>query len=102
MDVVASANSLEFDHELTSAGLKSRSAVGLPQCYLPLRSTGEIAGETARVHHAARRGGGVAAGGAGAAGGQAADHRALGCDYACRAEPIDCRFCAAIARTRLD
>src|SRR5262249_26012286 len=41
---------------------KSRSAVGLPQCYLPLGSTGETAGEKARVHHAARRRcGGVAA-----------------------------------------
>jgi len=28
----------------TKAPSKSRSAVGLPQCYLPLRSTGEIAG----------------------------------------------------------
>src|SRR5262249_11455811 len=36
----------------TKAPSKSRSVVGLPQCYLPLRSTGEIAGETARVHHA--------------------------------------------------
>src|SRR5262245_44526830 len=46
------------DPEPTKAPLKSRSAVGLPQCYLPLRSTGETAGETARVHHAARRRGG--------------------------------------------
>src|SRR5262245_39405195 len=73
MDVVASANSVEFDHELTSAGLKSRSAVGLPQCYLPLRSTGEIAGETARVRHAPRRRGGVAPRGAGAADRDAGD-----------------------------
>src|SRR5262245_53048627 len=43
------------DPKRTWVGLKSRSAVGLPQCYLPLRSTGEIAGETARLHHAARR-----------------------------------------------
>src|SRR5262245_35047423 len=64
------------DPELTKAPLKSRSAVGLPQCYLPLRSTGETAGETARVHHPARRrGGSVAARGARAAGGS---------DAACR------------------
>src|SRR5215471_5574331 len=37
------------DPQPTKAPSKSRSAVGLPQCYLPLRSTGEIAGETARV-----------------------------------------------------
>src|ERR1700730_7429093 len=43
------------DPKRAKSALKSRSAVGLPQCYLPLRSTGEIAGETARVHHAARR-----------------------------------------------
>src|SRR5262245_58837955 len=43
------------DPQPTNAPSKSRSAVGLPQCYLPLRSTGEIAGETPRVHHAARQ-----------------------------------------------
>src|SRR5262249_6616869 len=53
------------DPQPTKAPSKSRSAVGLPRCYLPLRSTGEIAGETARVHCAAwRRGGCVAARGA--------------------------------------
>src|SRR5215510_10925788 len=31
-----------FDPQPTKAPSKSRSAVGLPQCYLPLRSTGEI------------------------------------------------------------
>src|SRR5262249_45484418 len=40
------------DPEPTKAPSKSRSAVGLPQCYLPLRSTGEMARETSRVHHA--------------------------------------------------
>src|SRR5215467_7223696 len=56
------------DPNRTKAPRKSRSAVGLPRCYLPLRSTGEIAGETARVHHAARRRGGrLAARGARAA-----------------------------------
>src|SRR5262249_58499745 len=44
-----------IDPKRTTASSKSRSAVSLPQCYLPLQSTGEIAGETARVHHAARR-----------------------------------------------
>src|SRR5215831_13228823 len=44
-----------IDPQPTKAPSKSRSAVGLPQCCLPLRSTGEIAGETARVHHASRR-----------------------------------------------
>src|SRR5262249_18558869 len=58
-----------FDPQRTKAPSKSRSAVGRPRCYLPLRSTGEITGETARVHHASRRRGGrVAARGAGAAG----------------------------------
>src|SRR5215467_11772447 len=35
-----------IDRQPTKAFSKSRSVVGLPQCYLPLRSTGEIAGET--------------------------------------------------------
>src|SRR5262249_56210415 len=48
----------ENDPQPTKAPSKSRSAVGFPRCYRPLRSTGEIAGETARVHHAARRCGG--------------------------------------------
>ena len=56
----------------------------------------------ARVHHAARRRGGVAARGARAAAGQAADHRVLGRGHAFGSEPMDCRFCAAAARTRLD
>src|SRR5262249_17661787 len=55
------------DPNRTKAPRKSRSAVGLPRCYLSLRSTGEIAGETARVRHAAWRRGGVAARGARAA-----------------------------------
>src|SRR5262249_28058666 len=59
------------DPQPTKAPSKSRSAVGLPQCYLALRSTGEIAGETARVHYAARRRGGIAARGARAAAGDA-------------------------------
>src|SRR5262245_51426967 len=72
----------EFDPQPTKAPSKSRSAVGLPQCYLPLRSTGEIAGETARVHHAARRRGGCVAGSGGRAAadwsnGQDATHRHL-------------------------
>jgi len=49
-----------IDPQPTKAPSKARSAVGLLQCYLPLRSTGEMAGETALVHHAARRRGGVA------------------------------------------
>jgi hypothetical protein len=49
-----------FAPQPTKAPSKSRSAVGLPQCYLPLRSTGEIADETARVPHTARRRGGEA------------------------------------------
>ena len=58
---------------------------------------------TARVHHAARRrGGGVAAGGACAAAGQAADHRVPWARARLRREPMDRRFCAAAARTRLD
>jgi hypothetical protein len=62
------------DPQPTKAPSKSRSAVGLPQCYLPLRSTGEIAGETARLHHAPRRRRGcVAARGARAAAGDAAN-----------------------------
>jgi hypothetical protein len=53
------------DPQPTKAPLKSRSAVDLPQCYLPLRSMGEIAGETARIHYApGRRYGCVAARGA--------------------------------------
>jgi hypothetical protein len=32
-----------FDPQPTKAPSKSRSAVGLPQCYLALRSTGDIA-----------------------------------------------------------
>ena len=57
----------------------------------------------ARVHHAARRcGGGVAARGARAAAGEAADHRVPGRDHAFGHEPMDRRFCAAAARTRLD
>ena len=59
--------------------------------------------EAAGVHQPARRrGGGVAARRARAAGGEAADHRVLGCEYAFRPEPMDRRFCAAAARTRLD
>src|SRR5262249_42475417 len=61
------------DPQPTKAPSKSRSAVGLPQCYLPLR-TGEIADETARVYHAAwRRDGCVAGRGARAAPGDAGD-----------------------------
>src|SRR6516165_2594448 len=71
---VASVGSAAVDNpQPTKAPSKSRSAVGLPQCYLPLRSTGEIAGETARVHHAARRRGSLAARGACAAAGYARD-----------------------------
>ena len=44
----------------------------------------------------------VAAGGAGAAAGEAADHRVLGPEHAFGQEPMDRRFCAAAARTRLD
>src|SRR5262249_56561996 len=54
----------EVIEQPTKVSSKSRSAVGLPQCYLPLQSTGEIASETPRVHHTARRRGCVAAGGA--------------------------------------
>src|SRR5262245_30333180 len=61
------------DPQPTKAPSKSRSAVGLPQWYLALQSTGEIAGETARFHHAARRRGGVAGRGARAAAGDAGD-----------------------------
>ena len=62
------------DPQPTKAPSKSRSAVGLPQWYLPLRRTGEIAGETARLHHAPRRRRGcVAARGARAAAGDAAN-----------------------------
>src|SRR5262245_18048747 len=62
-------------------------------CYLPLRSTGEIAGETARFHHAARWCGGVAARGARAAGCSNAAHL-IRCDLAdhrpmARSEPIE-------------
>src|SRR5262245_63109282 len=65
------------DPQPTKAPSKSRSAVGLPQWYLALRSTGEIAGETARFHHAARRrGGGVATRGARAAARDAGDRGA--------------------------
>ena len=49
----------------------------LPQCYLALRSTGEIAGETAHVHHAARRRGRMAARGEAAAGWLPPRRRAL-------------------------
>src|SRR5262249_51371700 len=67
-----------FDPQPAKAPSKSRSAVGLPQCYLPLRSTGETAGETARVHHAAqRRCDGVARRGARAAIQVSANWRAL-------------------------
>src|SRR5262245_15456122 len=72
-DRTALTASVADDPELTKAPLKSRSAVGLPQCYLPLRSTGETAGETARVHHPARRRGGMAARGARAAADDAGD-----------------------------
>src|SRR5262249_50810571 len=66
---VASVGSAAVDNpQPTKAPSNSRSAVGLPQCYLPLQSTGEIAGETARVHHAARRRCCVAARGEGATG----------------------------------
>ena len=51
----AKARRSAYDPQPTSGGLKSRSAVGLPQCYRPVRSTGEFAGETPRFHHAARR-----------------------------------------------
>src|SRR5262245_10683541 len=61
------------DPQPTKAPSKSRTAVGLPQCYRPVRSTGEIAGETARFHHAARWRSGVAARGKGAADGDAGD-----------------------------
>ena len=44
----------------------------------------------------------MAARGARAAGGQAADHRVPGRGHACGREPMDRRFCAAAARTRLD
>src|SRR5215472_3738352 len=60
------------DPKRTSTRLKSRSAVGLPQWYLPVGSTGDTAIETARVHHAARQCGDRVAGrGAHAAGGDA-------------------------------
>ena len=56
----------------------------------------------ARVHHAARRRGSrVAARGARAAG-QGADHRLPGREYGSGHEPMDCCFCAATPRTRLD
>ena len=56
-----------------------------------------------RVHHAARRRGGrVAARGARAAAGEAADHRVPGREHAFGPEPMDRRFRAAAARTRLD
>src|SRR5262245_38686823 len=72
--VLAKAAPSTHDPKRTKAPSKSRSAVSLPQCYLPLRSTGEIAGETARVHHAARRRGScVAARGARAAASSADD-----------------------------
>jgi hypothetical protein len=62
------------DPQPTKLPSKSRSAVGLPQCYLPVRSMGETSGETARVHHTVQRGGsGVADNGAGAAAGCAWD-----------------------------
>src|SRR5262249_44857071 len=55
------------------------------------------------VHHAAwRRGGGMAARGGGAAGGKAADHWVPGHDHAFSLEPMGRRFCATIARLRLD
>src|SRR5262249_23576524 len=63
-----------FDPKRTKAPSKSRSAVVLLQWYLPLRSTGEIAGETTRVHHAAgQRCGRMATGGSRAAGRDAGD-----------------------------
>src|SRR5262245_5356718 len=62
-----------IDPQRTRAPSKSRSAIGLPQCYLPLRSAGEIAGETARVHHASRRRDRMAACGARAAAEDAGD-----------------------------
>src|SRR5262249_39760965 len=82
---VTSAASVVDDPKPTKAPSKSRSAVGLAQCYLPLPGTGEIAGETPRVHIAARwRSGRVAACGARAAGAHAAYRR----DGAlCRARP---------------
>ena len=46
--------------------------------------------------------GGMAARGARAADGQAADHRVPGREHAFVPEPMDRRFCAAAARTRLD
>src|SRR5262245_36168247 len=73
-DRPASTSAVAIDPKRTKAPRKSRSAIGLPQCYLPLRSTGKNAVETARVHHAARRRGGrVAARGARAAAGTPGD-----------------------------
>src|SRR5262249_36611299 len=60
----AAAPSDANDPQPTKAPSKSRSAAGPPQCYLPLRSTEKIAGETARVHHATWRYGGMAPRGA--------------------------------------
>ena len=57
----------------------------------------------ARVHHPARRRGGAWPLAARAQQpGEAADHRVLGRGHACGLEPMDRRFCAAAARTRLD
>ena len=58
--------------------------------------------QAARVHHALGGAGGMAARGAGAAAGKAADHRVLGREHGFGQEPMDRRFCAAAARTRLD
>jgi ABC transporter substrate binding protein len=58
--------------------------------------------KTARVRHAARRRGRMAALGARAAAGEAADHRLLGRSHAFSLEPLDRRFRAAAARTRLE
>src|SRR5262245_4321359 len=64
------------DPQRSSGRLKSRSAVGPSQWYLPAGSTGDIAIEPARVHHAAWRSGGyVAARGARAAAGADAEGR---------------------------
>src|SRR5215510_1986084 len=65
-----------FDPTATRAGFKCRSAAvscRTEVCYLSVRSTGGTDSETARVHHAARRGGNMATRGAGAAGGDASD-----------------------------
>src|SRR5262245_47450658 len=73
-----------------------------PYSYAPTRSSNDCGDEAARVHHAYRRRGGVAAGGACAAAGEGAYHRVSWNDHGVGLGAMDCRFCAAAARTRLD